>query len=82
MNIPPILKQTKAKFQTLRDSFFTVSAPQLFNSLPKRIRDEQKFEPFKSKLTSYLLRIPDRPPIVGESSSNSVLQYAGWVKDI
>ena len=73
VNIPPILKGTKAKFQTLRDSFFTVSAPQLFNSLPQSIRDEEVYETFKSKLTTYLLNIPDHPPISGESSRNSVL---------
>ena len=82
VNIPPILKGTKAKFQTLRDSFFTVSAPQLFNSLPQSIRDEEVYETFKSKLTTYLLNIPDHPPISGESSRNSVLHYAGWVEDI
>ena len=77
VNIPPIIRGTKAKFQTLRDNFFTVSAPQLFNSLPRYIRDEENFEPFKSKLTAYLLSIPDHP-ISGESSRNSVLHYAGW----
>ena len=82
INIPPIIKGTKANFQTLRDSFFTVSAPHLFNSLPKSIRDEERFEPFKSKLTTYLLRIPDHPPIAGESSRNSILHYAGWTEDI
>jgi hypothetical protein len=81
VTIPPINKYTKARFQTLRDDFFTISASRLFNSLPKHIRDEEKFEPFKSKLTKYLLCIPDCPPISGESSSNSVLQYAGWVED-
>ena len=82
VNIPPILKGTKTRFQTLRDDFFTVSAPQLFNSLPKCIRDEEKYETFKSKLTAYLLSIPDHPPISGESSRNSVLHYAGWVENI
>ena len=81
VNIPPIMKGTKARVQTLRDDFFTVSAPQLFNSLPQCIRDEERYEPFKSKLTVYLLRIPDHPPISGESSRNSVLHYAGWVED-
>ena len=82
VNIPPINKCTRARFQTLRDGFFTVSAPQLFNSLPKHIRDEEKFGPFKTKLTAYLLRIPNRPPISGESISNSFLQYVGWMQYI
>ena len=77
VNIPPIIQGTKAKFQSLRDNFFTVSAPKLFNSLPKNIRDEVKFGPFKSKLTAYLLHIPDRPPIAGESSANSIVHHAG-----
>ena len=77
VNVPPILKHTKHRFQTLYDSSFTVFAPRLFNTLPKNIRGENRFEPFKSKLTAYLLSIPDQPPIKGEQSGNSLLQLAG-----
>ena len=70
-------KHTKHIFQTLYDSSFTVLAPRLFNTLPKSIRGEARFEPFKSKLTAYLLSIPDQPPINGEASGNSILQLAG-----
>ena len=77
VNVPPILKHTKHRFQTLYDSSFTVLAPRLFNTLPKSIRGEVRFEPFKSKLTAYLLSIADQPPINGEASGNSILQLAG-----
>ena len=76
-NIPPMLKQTKAKFQSMFDSSFSVIAPRLWNTLPKRIREEEKFEKFKSSLTRYMLSIPDEPPIQGVRSDNSLLQLAG-----
>ena len=76
-NIPPILRHTKAKFQSMFDSSFAVLAPRLWNSLPKQIRREEKFEKFKSSLTRYLLSTPDEPPIQGEPSNNSLLQLAG-----
>ena len=77
VTIPPILKTTKAKYQTLYDNSFTVFAPRLWNTLPKSIRDVEKFETFKSKLTAYMLSLPDQPPITGEPSGNSILQHAG-----
>tara|TARA_B110000196_G_scaffold313297_1_gene319802 strand:- start:36 stop:1004 length:969 start_codon:yes stop_codon:yes gene_type:complete len=77
VSVPPILKCTKAKFQSLYDSSFSVQAPRFWNSLPKHIRDEGRFEPFKAKLTIYMLSIPDQPPILGEASGNSILHYAG-----
>ena len=80
MNVPPILRCTKAKYQTLYDSSFTVLTPRLWNSLPKSIRGEVKFEPFKAKLTAYMLAVPDQPPISGDPSGNSILQHAGWIE--
>ena len=80
VNVPPILRCTKAKYQTLYDSSFTVLTPRLWNSLPKSIRGEVKFEPFKAKLTAYMLAVPDQPPISGDPSGNSILQHAGWIE--
>ena len=76
-HIPPLQRETKAKFQSMFDSSFAVVAPRLWNSLPKQIREEEKFEKFKSSLTRYLLSIQDEPPIQGEPSNNSLLQRAG-----
>ena len=76
-DIPVMTKSTKAKFQSLFDSSYSVLAPRLWNSVPKHIREEEKFETFKSKLTRYTLSIPDEPPIQGEPSNNSLLQRAG-----
>ena len=80
VNVPPILRSTKTKFQSQYDSSFTVSAPRLWNTLPKDIRSEEKFETFKSKLTTYILSIPDEPPISGETSRNSLLHCVGWTE--
>ena len=75
--IPVMLRSTKAKFQSLFDSSFSVLSPRLWNTIPKHIRGEEKFEKFKSMLTRYLLSIPDEPPIQGEPSNNSLLHRAG-----
>ena len=80
VNIPSILKGTKSKHQSLYDSSFTVLAPRLWNSLPKFIRGEDRFESFKSKLTSYMLSLPDQPPIAGDPSGNSILQLGGLIE--
>ena len=66
--------------QTLYDASFTVLTPRLWNSLPIHIRGEEKFEPFKAKLTAYMLAVPDHPPIVGDPSGNSILQRAGQIE--
>ena len=80
VNVPPILRCTKAKYQTLYDASFTVLTPRLWNSLPIHIRGEEKFEPFKAKLTAYMLAVPDHPPIAGDPSGNSILQRAGQIE--
>ena len=80
VNIPSILKGTKSKHQSLYYSSFTVLAPRLWNSLPKFIRGEDRFESFKSKLTSYMLSLPDQPPIAGDPSGNSILQLGGLIE--
>ena len=79
-DIPPIQRHSKAKFQSKFDSSFSVLAPRLWNTLPKQIRGEEKFEKFKSSLTRYLLSIPDEPPIQGVQSDNSLLQLAGLIE--
>ena len=61
--VPP----TKGKMgvKGLREQSFQVHGPQLFNALPKDIRNLQKIslDDFKSKLDQYLMTIPDQPKI-------------------
>ena len=72
-NIPILSRSAKLRFQSLYDSSFAVLAPRLWNTLPKRIRQEESFTKFKASLTRHLLTILDQPPIAGIASSNSLL---------
>ena len=75
--VPTLSRIAKPRFQSLYDSSFAVFTSRLWNSLPKRIRQEESFEKFKAALTRHLLSIPDKPPITGAASSNSLLQWTG-----
>ena len=75
--VPALTRNAKPKIQSLYDSSFAVSAPRLWNSLPKRIRQEESFGKFKALLTRHCLAYPDQPPISGAPSSNSLLQWTG-----
>ena len=78
--VPTLSRTTKQKFQSLYDSSFAVSAPRLWNSLPKRIRAEESFGKFKAALTKHCLAFPDQPPITGAPSSNSLLHWTGHLE--
>ena len=57
----------KPGVQSLRSQSFQVHGPQLFNSLPKAIRDVTKVsvDDFKEKLDNFLHKIPDEPNVEG-----------------
>ena len=57
----------KPGIQSLRSQSFQVHGPQLFNSLPKSIRDVTKVsvDDFKEKLDNFLQKIPDEPNVEG-----------------
>ena len=57
--------------QSLYDNSFAVIGPRLWNCLPFAINMLPTFDSFKDRLTSFLMRIPDKPPIKGYSTSNS-----------
>ena len=75
--VPTLSRNCKQKIQSIYDSSFAVFAPRLWNSLPKRVRDEESFGKFKAALTRHCLAFPDQPPITGASSSNSLLHWTG-----
>ena len=72
-NVPTLSRTAKPKFQSMYDSSFVVFAPRLWNTLPKKMRQEESFTKFKASLTRYMLTIQDQPPIAGIASSNSLL---------
>ena len=64
--LPP-LKKCPTKVSKLRENSFQIKGPQLFNSLPKEIREKTKcsLDDFKTLLDLHLSRIPDEPNIPG-----------------
>ena len=60
----PIAKGSQ-KVKSLREQIFQVSGGNIYNSLPKSIRNLKKVsvEEFKSKLDKYLELIPDEPKV-------------------
>ena len=72
-------KKVNPSAQKLRDSSFQVTGPQLFNCLPKWLRNPKKLtlEEFKEKLDSVLSKVPDEPRIGGPGgwNSNSLLTH-------
>lgn len=60
----PLTRGTPA-VQNLRHQSFQMAGPQLFNSLPRTLRDLEKIpiEDFKEKLDLFLATIPDHPKI-------------------
>ena len=71
--IPIMTKEAKMKNQSLYDASFAVRGPKLWNRIPAKITMKPTFESFKSSLTAWLFTLPDRPPIQGLSSKNSIL---------
>ena len=77
-HIPFLIRGSRARLQTLRDSSFAVKGPKLFNCLDKELRNfEGSLDGFKRKLDSFLSKIPDEPPLPGyfrPGASNSVVE--------
>jgi hypothetical protein len=58
--VPPTSKSSSAANQTLFDNSFAVQGPILWNAMPHHLNTIQDLEQFKSKLTQFLVSIPDR----------------------
>ena len=64
-SVPTLKTKSRQKIKTLRNQSFQVNGPQLFNTLPKYIRNMSNCSvtDFKEKLDQYLTVIPDQPLI-------------------
>ena len=78
--VPPIRMKSSQTFKTLYENPFSVKGPKLWNSIPYDVTETKNLDDFKSKLTKFLLLIPDKPLIRSYTSpnSNSIL---AWHKD-
>ena len=72
--VPSIHKEAKRKFSTQYDASFAVRGPMLWNKIPAEITVKPTMDSFKNALTSWLFTVPDRPPIQGLASRNSLLE--------
>ena len=63
---------------TVRQNFFTATGPQIFNTLPKKLKEAETLDIFKRNLDHYLKFIPDMPPTPGYPSlnGNTILEWA------
>ena len=75
--IPQISRGSKTVNQTIRDSSFSVMGPRLWNCIPHQFTTICDLVLFKNKITTFLLKIPDTPPVRGYSTknSNSILDW-------
>ena len=84
--IPCINHHSPRNIQALKHATLPVRGQQLFNTLPRDIRNMTgcKVDMFKRRLDKYLSTIPDEPQVLGyttqwRADSNSVLQMAKFV---
>ena len=75
VKIPSITREAKLKYITQYDDSFKIRASKLWNSIPAELTTKSSMDTFKPALTRYLQSFPDRPPIQGLASRNSILDY-------
>ena len=65
LKVPPL--KGKQAIRSIREQSFQVKGPQLFNSLPKNIKNITKVsvEEFKAHLDKYIENVPDEPSVDG-----------------
>ena len=75
IKIPSVHKGAKIKYITQYDDSFKIRASNLWNSIPAEVTKKASMESFKIALSKYLITFPDHPPIQGQASKNSLLDY-------
>ena len=71
-NIPPLSSNRRNhKAQSLYDDSFSVKGPQLWNLVPKYIKEKETLLSFKVNLDIYLQSVPDRPAVSGYPTQNN-----------
>ena len=71
--LPPLVKNAKPKYQKAYDQSFHIVGGKLWNLLPKAIKRKGSLVSFKTALSKYITQFPDRPPVPGIASDNSLL---------
>ena len=76
--IPRFNYKAQVSISTAYDDSFGVKGARLWNILPMHVNSQSTLEAFKISLGKFLLKFPDRPPVVGytPSNSNSLLEWS------
>ena len=76
--VPPIVKSSSLRNQSLYDNSFAVMGPRLWNILPSHLHHIAELQQFKTKLTEFINLFPDKPPVSGycHANSNSLLDWS------
>jgi hypothetical protein len=75
--VPKLNRSSSQRHQSKYDTSFAVIGPRLWNTIPSSLPQIADLEEFKFKLTDYLNKIPDKPPVSGYScaNGNSLLEW-------
>ena len=75
--VPSLNTVSSHRHQSMYDNSFAVMGPKLWNAIPYHLNNIADFDAFKSKLTTFLLTLPDKPPVRGYTppNSNSLLAW-------
>ena len=85
MQVSPMCNRAATSVKNARESSLQVKGAQLFNTIPRALRDITAGSPdqFKHQLDQWLATIPDQPTIPGRpraAASNSLLDQAPLVQ--
>ena len=82
--IPRLNPQASARVRKLIETSFPINGPNLFNSLPKKIRNsDASVDAFKASLDNFLKCVPDQPCMPGyhqTTRSNSIIKQIDALK--
>jgi len=68
--VPTMTKTASSRAKTFYDRSFGVKAAQLWNLLPAETKTFESLDRFKISLSTFLKKVPDRPPTTGYSTAN------------
>ena len=76
--VPSLNRTSSNKAKTCYDNSFSVKAAQLWNILPKEVKTSESLDTFKVSLSTFLRKIPDKPPVTGYTTAhhNSLLDWS------
>ena len=78
--VPPLQRGCKMRHRSLQENSFAIMGPRIWNCILGHIRKWDTLDLFKKHLTTFVLKVPDKPPIRGYSSPTLTLSWTGEMK--